>query len=446
MADEKDNKAHSTTIDIVSSPKTPGTEASTPSPKKKKKGKRNWNKSPRQNKHSEVSPGNVFTGDPFTHHHHPQLENDSSIAHSTFASSLYSCCGQPFHIFSVFTASGHPQSMGGPAVRSNKTHPIPQATDLAVVYTSGLRECGLHFEGGFPELIVFDVPACKVEQVCRLFAFLAHQMEDHRLVKGGEIVDSDDLVMETKWIACPWMRARLFDRFPFLTRMSCGDGDIAEEMHPTTTFTTKWLLLQPQFPLAVPENKPPPLLLRTTLYPRFWGSRPPAPEARKIHRDRIVDILMTKVVLAAAGAGRSTTQMSPSSSTPTLIWYVDGNSNNNSVTNKQEVTLYEAFAYPYMNVDWIRFLDGDNTLIAYTKAHMEHFALIFKPRNGKVMTKDDEDKIQFIYYLEYLYSPYPITSAVESGHQQRGNMNLDFTNFSPHNSGLSLPEVLPFGF
>lgn len=436
--DDSDSKTPEDKLAAVS-PKTPKTEAETPSPKKKKKGKRNWSKSSNDinnnnnNKTAaEGAPSSVGKeNDDFAH-----TVEDDSIAHSTFASAIYSCCGQPFQIHSVFSASGHPPHSPG-ATRMKQPH----AGDLAVVYTCGLHDCGLHFEGGFPEFVVFDVPACKVEQVCRLFAFLAHQMEDHRLVKGGEIVDSDDLVMETKWVACPRMRARLFDRFPFLTGMSAGGSEEAHSHFANRTPSMcKWLALQPQF--AVTPDKSQPRYrqhLSSSSYSKFWGSRPPAPHGRTNERNRIVDIFMTKVVLAA-GTGRSN---SSKNAAPGLIWHVDGNPNNNSLANTQEVTLHEAFSNKYMNVDWSRFLDGDQALISYTKANMDHFATIFKPRGGKVMVKHDEEKIRFKYHLEYLYSP--SYSPADSNHQQRGYLNLDSPNFQPHHN-TSLPEFLPFGF
>lgn len=91
----------------------------------------------------------------------------SSAAAAAAVTRVYSCCGVTFHIHCVYQQSG----------------------DLVVVHTVGLQDCGLHFVGGFPELVVWDVPSCKVEQVCRVFQFAAHQLEDHRLVKGGEIVE-----------------------------------------------------------------------------------------------------------------------------------------------------------------------------------------------------------------------------------------------------------------
>jgi hypothetical protein len=448
----------------VSSPKTPKTEASTPSPKKnKKRGKKYFGgkQSPAyhtSNKTAEQAvlpvPDMVLKDDDGFLHHYPAAAEENTIAHSTFASAVYSCCGQPFQIYSLFSASGPPHSPG--AMRMNPHH---QASDLAMIYTSGtgiayifvrccyfsslhlvsffcfalhsgLRDCGLHFEGGFPELVVFDVPACKVDQVCRLFAFLAHQMEDHRLVKGGEIVDSDDLVMETKWIASPQGRRRLFDRFPFLTGMSSAGGGSEQETHQQS----KWLALQPQFPVVTHKQQPRHHRLSQSSYPRFWGSRPPAPEGRTNLRDHIVDIFMTKVVLGAGNPNKS--------AAPALVWFVDGNPKNNSLANKQDVTLHEAFSNPYMKVDWSRFLNGDEALISYTKTNMEHFATIFKPRSDKVMTKHDEDMIRFKYHLEFLYSPY---SPANNQQQQRGYLNLESPTFQPHNN-LSLPEVLPFGF
>ena len=364
-----------------------------------------------------------------------------------FRTSVYSCCGVAFQMQSVY--------QNDPAAAATS------GADLVVVYTAGLQECGLHFVGGFPEFVVWDVPACKVDQVCRVFQFLAHQLEDHRLVKGGEIVDSDHLILETKWITDVAMRARLMERFPFL---SAG-------MH---NLSCKWLALQPQFPMEEDDNNT--RLVRS--YPSGWGTHPLAPRGQNKLRDGIAEILLTKLVLAetpttrrgGGGGGSSTTGgggTTQSTSSHNLMWHVDGNPNNCSFANLQEVSLYEAFCHPTWYIDWHRVLNGDEAMVSYTKANMQHFANIFRPRSGKDFTVHDEAKIRFRYVSYHrpsyhhhhhnpvehspLYSPadssVPNSNSNSNGDNtiMHGYLNIDSPKFHDVRP-LSLPEMPPFGF
>lgn len=392
------------------SPITPGTAstaATTPSPKKKrgkKKSGRHFHKAAVTVTVAAAGTGaDGFVAD-------LDVDVDDSIGRSRFSSAVYSCCGQPFHIHIVFSTEQQwpqsPERMNG--------------TELAVVYTSGLQDCGFqYFVGGFAELVVFDVPICKVEQVCRLFTFVAHQMETHRLIKGGEIIDSDNLVMETKWISCPQIRARLFYRFPFLAGMSDVQEGPQNQLYSPSLPNCKWLAIQPQFPCPMDRKN------HRVQPQRLWGARPPAPRGETKIRDRIVEILMVKVVLAGPGA--------------TLIWHVDGNPLNHCYANTQEVTPYEVFTNPSWNVNLSYILEGDDALISYTRAFMNHFATIFKPRNEKAFTKHEESSIRFKYHHEY--SPYRTS---ESSQHNQGFLNLDSSEFIPR-AKLSLPDAPPFG-
>lgn len=385
---------------VPASPKTPDTTSTattTPSPKKrrgKKKSGRDF--------HKTALACAVTIGDDEDGENRPICSNFSSL--------VYTCCGQPFQIHIVSsTQQDYLQSPGR----------MGTGADLAIVYTSGLQDCGFQFcMGGFAEMIVFDVPTCKVQQVCQLFSFLVHRMENHRLIKGGEIIDSDNLVMETRWIACPQIRARLVYRFPFLI----GMNDFRDEMHPSSPSfpTCKWLAIQPQFPCTIDGR------YNRMYQQRLWGARPPAPRGETKLRDRIVDLLMMKVVLTDPGA--------------TFLWHVDGNTLNNSYANTQEVTLYEVFMNPSWNIDLSYILDGDETLVSYTRSFMSHFATIFKPRNDKTFTKLDESSIRFKYQQEHC--PY---SSSGSLHYDKELMPIDITEFN-HEPQASLPDAPPFGF
>ena len=377
-------------------PETTSTATTTPSPKKrrgKKKCGRDFHKT------ALVSAVTMVD----------EREGESPVGRSNFSSLVYTCCGQPFQIHIVYsTEQDYLQSPGRTG----------SGTDLAIVYTSGLQDCGFHVcMGGFAEMIVFDVPTCKVQQVCQLFSFLVHRIENHRLIKGGEIIDSDNLVMETRWIACPQLRARLAYRFPFLT----GLNDFREEMHPSSpSFSTcKWLAIQPQFPYPIDGRY-------SRLYQqRQWGARPAAPRGDTKLRDRIVDLFMMKVVLTDPGA--------------TFLWHVDGNPLNNSYANTQEVTLHEVFMNPSWNIDLSYILDGDETLVSYTRSFMSHFATIFKPRNDKTFTKQDVASIRFKYHQDHC--PY---SPAGSLHYNRELVHLEISEFHDAPQAL-LPEAPPFG-
>jgi hypothetical protein len=187
-------------------------------------------------------------------------------------------------------------------------------------------------------------------------------MELHRFVMGGEIVESDGLVMETSWIMDPLVRHRLFQRFPFVR----GWNDLQR----------KFLNLKPRFP---PEENQIRYSGREWVF-SLWGCRPPAPGGQTALRDTIVDILTTRLIMPARF----------------LAWHIDGNPTNCGLANLQAVTIGEALANPSWYVDWWRFLEGDLEMISYVRTYPKHFANIFRVRNGsKVYTEFDCSRIRF---------------------------------------------------
>jgi len=343
----------------------------------------------------------------YHHHHQP---------HDLVTYSF--CCGEPFEIRAI---SGYNGMIDDPSLSGRPPSP---SSFCAVVYTTHLSQPrGHHLRGGVPELIAFDVPMEKIRQICNLFIFLVNQMEGHRFVRAGEIVESDGLVLETCWIIDPIIRQRLQQRFQFQhwdwmdpmmmnppptttsarrshsTNTAMGGsgtstgsprGSTCRPHHslsyvgggingpPSSSSTIKVLHLKPRFPLEDNQLK--------NYGPDFvgvmWGCRPAAPGGQTSLRDTIVDIFTTKLIIPSRF----------------LTWYIDGNPTNNGLTNLQAVSLGEALSNPTWYVDWCRFLDDDPEMISYVRTHSKHFANLFRIRYGsKIFTELDYNRIRFQY-------------------------------------------------
>lgn len=206
--------------------------------------------------------------------------------------------------------------------------------EYGFVYTEGLYELYSH-----PEFIVFDVPKEKVDRVCAAMNFLADRLKGGHRVGGGESLGSQGLILRSQLVADESLHSRIWDTFMCRANVDC-----------------QIMVLSPLFKEA-----------------SDWGTFPDAPKGKTVLRNTVFAKLQ----------GRR------------LLWYIDGNPSNKSEWNIQQISHFDTFSSPDLEVDWSKYLTEHE--ITYVKENMAHFASLYKPRPQKEnFTTEDENLLLYM--------------------------------------------------